>query len=65
MDNLPGPLWVISGRSQAYHANVRFRADSDRSLGRFRGLNPECPVSPKAAVQIIDFWVKSGAAFGQ
>ena len=59
------PLWVTSGPSVLFYPNGGFRAYSGRSPGRFRGLNPECPVSPKAAVQISDFWVKSGAAFGQ
>ncbi len=30
--NLERPLWVVSGPSQLYHPNVRFRGQSGRSF---------------------------------
>ena len=59
------PLWVISGRSASYQANVCFRAYSGRSSGRFLTPNRLCPLFSKADVQMLENGQNQRAAFGQ
>ena len=59
------PLWVISGRSAAYHANDRFRAYSGRSTSPVRIAISECPLYSIAVIQVARIKRFSTSAFGQ
>ncbi len=51
LEMLKGLLWVISRRSQAYHAKVRFRALTGHSASKFEESQAERLLSPIADAQ--------------